>query len=110
MSVSMARPERSRGLSGAARYRWSVASRILAASLGGYLVASLFNLALPLVWGRLGGDQPGALLAASMASFLLHALMAVGVFIASSAKRAWAALGLAILLLGLLVMLPLEIR
>lgn len=68
-------------------------SRILAALLGGYLLAALASvaaLALPV-------DRPQAVLAGMQASFLIYAGAVVWVFAARSAGRAWAGL----LMLGL---------
>ena len=73
----------------AARRR-SVASRTLAAVAGGYAVATLVNIAAPLVLAKAGLDLPQSLLATMMVSFLLWAAIVMAVFHARSAQRAWA--------------------
>lgn len=72
-------------------------SRILAALLGGYVLAALASvavLALPV-------DRPQAVLAGMQASFLIYAGAVVWVFAARSAGRAWAGLVIAGLPLSL---------
>jgi len=86
-------------------YRLAVASRILAATVGGYGLASLANIVAALLLGALGVNLPQALLATTMASFLLYAAIVMAVFHARSAGRAWAWLVGAALPLGLLVLL-----
>lgn len=76
-------------LPGLWRYRWSVAFRTLAAVVGGYVVTSLSNIAVPLLLGAVGVDVPQALLATTMGSFLLYAAIIMAVFHARSATRAW---------------------
>lgn len=76
-----------------ARYRWAVASRVLAASVGGYAVAALVSSVFTLVWVQLGGGaRADAVLWASLCSFALYAGVAIAVFAARSATRAWAGL------------------
>lgn len=69
-----------------ARYRWSVASRVLAAALGGYALTSSLTVLLSLVWPLPKGQ---AVLAASMLSFTLYAVAVIWVFSVRSATRAW---------------------
>jgi len=88
-----------------ARYRWSAASRTLAAVVGGYAVTSLLNIALPLLLGAAGISVPQALLATTMGSFLLYAAIIMAVFHASSATRAWVWLLSVALLLALVALL-----
>ena len=73
----------------AARRRWSIASRVLAAIFGGYALTSLLTLALPLALGRAGFSQAQVLLVATIGSFIIYASIIMAVFSARSAKRAW---------------------
>lgn len=81
-----------------AAYRLSVLSRVLAASIGAYLLVNLANLALgyllPVAFYQ-------ALLFAMQISFVLYTLAIIWVFSVRSATRAW--LGL------VLVAMPLAI-
>lgn len=78
------------------RYRLGIASRVLAASVGGYAVAALGAAAVTLALVRLGGAaRADAVLWASLASFALYTGAAIGVFAARSAGRAWAGLAVA---------------
>jgi hypothetical protein len=83
--------------------RWSVASRTLAAVVGGYAVTTLLNLAVPLLFSALGAGLPQALASALMASFLIWAVIVMAAFHARSAARAWAWLIGAAIPLGLVV-------
>jgi hypothetical protein len=80
---------RGRMLSQNARHRWSVASRALAAIVGGYALTSLANISVPLLLGAMDVNVPQALYAISMGSFLLYAAIVMAVFHARSAARAW---------------------
>jgi hypothetical protein len=88
-------------------YRWSVASRVVAASAGGYVFAWLFTAALALIL-RDGWAMPrvDAMLSATMVGLLVYAAAAIAVFYARSATRAWIGLliaaGSAALLLAFL--------
>lgn len=86
-----------------ARHRWSIASRTLAAVVGGYVVTSMLSIALPLLLGAAGMSVPQALLGTVTASFPLYAAIIIAVFNAKSSKRvlAWL-IGIAALL-GLIV-------
>jgi len=77
-----------------ARDRLSVLSRVLAAVAGGYVVTSLLSIALALGLTALGMNKAEAVLATTMAAFLLYALIIMAVFHARTAARAW--LGLVI--------------
>ena len=79
---------------GAARYRWSAASRALAAIFGGYILTSLLSIALALLLTAFGMNKAEAVLATTMASFLMYAAIVMAVFHARTPTRAW--LGLAI--------------
>ena len=69
-----------------ASYRWSVASRVGAAAVGGYGLTSaatvLLSLVLPL-------SRANAVAAASIISFALYTLVIIWVFSTRSATRAW---------------------
>ncbi len=81
-------------LSRAAHHRWGVASRVIAAIFGGYLLASLVSIAGVLLLSIAGMNKAEAVLAMTMGSFPLFAGIVMAVFHARSARRAW--LGLAI--------------
>lgn len=73
----------------------NVMSRVVAALLGGYVLAAVFSvaaLALPVAPSE-------AVLLGMLGSFLLYAGAAVWVFAVRSAARAWAGLGVAALIL-----------
>lgn len=78
----------------AARYRCMVASRALAAALGGYALASLFTAVLAVGLPRVSDTSPAsALLTATLLSFVVYAAVVVWAFSARSALRAWAGIG-----------------
>lgn len=89
-------------LSSAARHRWRVASRAVAAVLGGYVLAALsaavLAVALPL-------PRADATLTGTMLSFLVFACAVIWVFAARTATRAWVGLLLPSAALGLAVWL-----
>lgn len=100
-----------REFSETSRYRLSVAARTLAAIVGGYVLTSLFNIAMPLLLGATGVNVPQALLAATTISFLLWAAIIMAVFHARCASRAWGWLLGASIPLGLIIFLLLpEVR
>lgn len=81
------------------RYRAMVASRSLAAIFGGYALA----VALAICLARLLPlDKSEAVLAGSMASFLVYCAAAIWAFAAASAWRAWLGLLLPSLVLAAL--------
>lgn len=93
----------SRGAS--AHQRWSVANRVLAASLGGYLLASLLGAVLALALPRLDPlSRAEGVLLAMLSSFAVHTLIVVWVFSTRSALRAWLGLAAWIAVLGLLAL------
>lgn len=81
-----------------ATYRWQVASRVLAAAVGGYVLASVCTVLLALWWPI---PRAQAVLASTMLSFVWYTLAVIWTFSARSATRAWVGLVLAIVLLGL---------
>lgn len=85
-----------------ARHRWSVASRTVAGTLGAYAVTALATVALSLVLAALGMVRVEAVTAATLASYAIFACVAMTVFHARSAGRAWLGLVAAALPLALL--------
>ena len=80
----------------------STPSRVLAGTLGAYGVTSLVTAALSVVLARLGMGKVEAVTAATLASFLIFAVIAMAVFHARSALRGWAWLTAAALFSGLI--------
>ncbi|RDI06596.1 DUF3649 domain-containing protein [Comamonas sp. AG1104] len=70
-----------------AAYRWSVASRVVAAALGGYALASAATVLLALLWPV---PRAQGVLWATMLSFAIYTVAVIWVFCARSATRAWA--------------------
>ena len=68
------------------RSRAGIASRVIAAVVGGYALATLATLAL--AYG-LPGSRAGALMTGMMASFAVYAAAIVWAFAARSATFAW---------------------
>jgi len=68
------------------RHRLALLSRILAAALGGYLLASVSTVFLSFV---LPAVLPEAVLGATLFSFAIYTAAIVWVFAARSATRAW---------------------
>lgn len=94
----MNRPASSRGCRA---YRWQVASRVLAATAGGYALSALATAGLALALPRFAGVPLAAsVMAATLLSFVLHAGVVVWVFSTGSATRAWLGLGAWSALLG----------
>ena len=70
-----------------AHYRWAVASRVGAAVLGGYVLASATAACLA-VWLPLA--RVDAVIAAMLSAFAVYALGVTWVFATRNAWRAWA--------------------
>lgn len=68
------------------RYRLEVASRVLAAAVGGYALTSVLTVLLALVWPIARAE---AVLASAMLGFVWYAVAVIWVFCARSALRAW---------------------
>lgn len=85
-------------LTPAARHRWMVASRALAAIVGGYAVAALGAAALAVY---LPLPRADAALTGTLLSFLIYAGAVIWVFAARDAGRAWLGVLLPAALLGL---------
>lgn len=87
-----------------ARYRWAVASRMLAATAGGYALASATAAGLGLALARSGGNSVDAVLWATMLGFIVHAVAALWAFGCANARRAWLGIGVPAVLLGALAL------
>ena len=88
-----------------ARYRWAVLGRVLAAGAGGYGLSALLSSALALALPRLSGaSRADAVLIASLLSFAIYTVVALWVFCARSAGRAWLGLGIGIAASGVLLL------
>ncbi|RYY73892.1 MAG: iron transporter [Comamonadaceae bacterium] len=71
-------------------YRWSVASRVLAATVGCYVLAALLSSALALALPRLSpASRADGVLIATVLSFVVYTVAALWVFCARTALRAW---------------------
>lgn len=68
------------------RYRWSVASRVLAASVGGYGLVSVLAAALAL---SLPMPRLEAVMTAIMVSFLAYAAIIMTIFHTRRVSRIW---------------------
>lgn len=68
------------------RYRWGVASRAVAAAVGGYVLAAVATRLLSLLWPA---PPAQAVMWATMLSFAIYAVAALWVFATRSAGRAW---------------------
>ncbi len=88
-----------------AAHRWGIASRVMAAAAGGYLLSALAMSALALAWPAMAGASPAVgVLAGTLLSFVVYTAIGVGVFGAGSAGRAWALMALASLASGAVVL------
>lgn len=73
------------------RYRWAVASRVLAAVVGGYVLTSTATVLLALIWPL---PQAEAVAAATILSFTLYTGVILWVFAVKRLRILW--LGLVI--------------
>ena len=78
-------------------YRLAVTSRVLAAVLGGYVLAALSSVCLTLL---LPVPRPDAVVIGMMSSFLFYLLAVIGCFACRSAWQAWGGVLLASLILA----------
>lgn len=91
-----------RSLKTPAIYRWKVASRVIAAFGGGYVLTSLVAANAALLLPRLSSaTQAESVLTATMCSFVLYAGIVLWAFATSSASRAWFGIGAASVLAGI---------
>jgi hypothetical protein len=74
--------------------RWSLASRVVAGTLGAYALTALLTAALSILLIRLGVDPVEAATGATLASFAVFTIAAMTVFHARSVRRAWGWLAL----------------
>ncbi|MCB5185766.1 DUF3649 domain-containing protein [Methylobacillus gramineus] len=81
------------------RYRWMVASRILAAVVVGYALASAISILLALIWPI---PKAEAVLASTMLSFAIYAAVVLWVFATKSVLRAWIGLLIPLAIISLL--------
>jgi protein-S-isoprenylcysteine O-methyltransferase Ste14 len=79
-------------------HRLGVASRIAAAALGGYLLASLSSICL--AW-TLPLARPEAVVSSMMLAFIVYLIVVLWCFACRSASRAWAGIALPALALAL---------
>ncbi|MNR77802.1 hypothetical protein D3C72_84850 [compost metagenome] len=74
-------------------YRWMIASRVLAAILGAYILSSLsaavLALLLPLISGMTRAE---GVLIGTLLSFVIYTCIALWVFCSRSALRVWTSL------------------
>lgn len=89
-------------LSDDARYRWMVFSRVLAATVGGFLIA---NLSVPVLAGLFSGQGVLATYSAMLLSFVVWLIAIIWVFSAATLKRVWTGTTGAIIVLALLALL-----
>jgi apolipoprotein N-acyltransferase len=80
------------------RYRRGVASRAIAAILGGYVLAALSTALLALA---LPMPRVDAVMTATLLSFTVYTCAAIWVFAARDALRAWLGVGVPVLVMGL---------
>jgi len=81
------------------RYRRQVASRVLAAAVGGYVLTSALTVLLALIWPL---QRAQAVLASTMLGFVWYTLAVMWVFTTKSATRAWLGLMLPALVIALI--------
>ncbi|PNU02164.1 hypothetical protein A8V01_09820 [Novosphingobium guangzhouense] len=73
----------------ARRHRRSVTARTLAGTLGAYGVTAQATIVLSFMLALCGMDRAEAVVAATLASFAIFALVSMAVFHTGSASRAW---------------------
>lgn len=83
-------------------YRLSVASRAIAAVLGGYALTALATFALAIFMPL---SRAEASMTATLSSFLIYTCVVIWVFATRTARRAWAGIVVLMLALGALVWL-----
>lgn len=81
-------------------YRLSVASRVVAAILGGYVLTALATFALAIF---LPLSNAEASMTATLLSFLIYSCAVIGVFATRTAWRAWAGIVVPAVVLGALI-------
>ena len=81
-------------------YRLSVASRVVAAILGGYALTALATMALAI---SLPMSKAEASMAATLLSFLIYTCAVIWVFATRTAMRAWIGIVAPAVILGALI-------
>lgn len=89
-------------LSNGARRRWAVFCRVLAAAVGGFVIA---GLSVPVITGLLPGSNELATYSAMLFSFTVWLIIVLWVFTTASATRAWAGTAAIIIVLALLALI-----
>ncbi|MFC7208177.1 DUF3649 domain-containing protein [Comamonas endophytica] len=84
------------------RYRWAIASRLLAAVAAGHALSSATAAGIGLLLARSGSTSVDAVLWASMLAFVAQALAALWAFGCVNARRAWLGICIPAALLGAL--------
>jgi hypothetical protein len=93
--------KRSSSTASVTRYRWSVAGRVLAASVGGYALTSTGCSVLTQLLSRFAGVSPAvSVLSTTLLSFAIYTVVVLWMFRARSALRMWGWLGAGIAVLG----------
>jgi len=88
-----------------ARYRLSVAARVVAATIGAYGLAALATVAVSYgLQGLFAVARTEAVVAGMLLSFLVFAVAAMAVFRARTAGRAWIGLAVAALPCAIVVL------
>jgi len=80
-------------------YRLQVASRVLAATVGGYALTSALTVLLALIWPL---PRAQAVLASTMLGFAWYTIAVMWVFTTRSATRAWLGMVLPATMIALL--------
>lgn len=70
-------------------YRGAIASRAIAAIIGGYAMAAGCSAGLALVLARIGMPGVEAVVAANMVAFLVYTVVALWAFRCASTLRVW---------------------
>jgi uncharacterized iron-regulated membrane protein len=90
---------------GSGRVRWGIASRVLAATVGGYGVSAGAMALAALLWVRLaGGSAALAVAVSTLSSFVLYSLAVLWAFAPRRASTVWLGMGAALAVLGLAVL------
>jgi len=85
-------------------YRWMIFSRVLAATVGGYVLSALVMAMLALLLPRLSGIDPASVVQiTTLLSFVFYTVIVIWVFSAANVWRMWFGLGLAALLTGAVI-------
>ena len=81
-------------------YRWTIASRAVAAIGGGYGLSALFCASAGLALTHMGVSRLNAVMTATMLAFVVHFIAAIWAFRAPSASRLWVGMVILAALLG----------